>query len=258
MNNEEEVKETLKQIMKEDACKKCGATENVNFEGMCKKCYEDSIVINENVSTDDKKADNMSKEKVIKVIKEKSILIESFLIIFIFISIIISVSIYNSKEELQAEYNNLNSKYTETEKKLEESNLDLKKVKKEVEDLKQEDKQNEISKNIKALETKETELTTQKQELEQQISSLQADVVKIKGEPKTYPAGQLTAGTDVPVGKYKIYGGSSNFAVYSASGSLQVNIILGSGSYSVEEYIYTFKTGDKIKANSAFKLVEVK
>ena len=26
-------------------CKKCGTTENVNFEGMCKKCYEESIRI---------------------------------------------------------------------------------------------------------------------------------------------------------------------------------------------------------------------
>lgn len=27
-------------------CKNCGTTENVNFEGMCKECYEESIGIN--------------------------------------------------------------------------------------------------------------------------------------------------------------------------------------------------------------------
>lgn len=26
-------------------CKKCGTTENVNFEGMCKKCYEETLGI---------------------------------------------------------------------------------------------------------------------------------------------------------------------------------------------------------------------
>jgi hypothetical protein len=29
-------------------CKKCGTTENVNFEGMCKKCYEESLGFNKN------------------------------------------------------------------------------------------------------------------------------------------------------------------------------------------------------------------
>lgn len=31
----------------EKKCKKCGTTQNVNFDGMCKECYEDSIVVHE-------------------------------------------------------------------------------------------------------------------------------------------------------------------------------------------------------------------
>lgn len=122
---------------------------------------------------------------------------------------------------------------------------------------------NEKQNKLKELQTKESELNSEisslknkKQTLNTEIEQLSGEVVKLKGEPKTYPAGHLIAGTDVPTGKYKIYGGSSNFVVYSSIGKLQVNIILG-GRYGVNEYIYTFNTGDKIEANSSFKLVAV-
>ena len=32
----------------EKRCKVCGTAEKVNFDGMCQKCYEDSIEIHEN------------------------------------------------------------------------------------------------------------------------------------------------------------------------------------------------------------------
>lgn len=111
-------------------------------------------------------------------------------------------------------------------------------------------KQSELSSEVSSLENK-------KQTLNTEIQQLNSDVTKIKGEPKKYPAGQLTAGTDIPTGKYKIYGGNSNFIVYSSSGKLEVNIVLGSGAYEVNEYIYTFKTGDTVRAESSFKLVAV-
>ena len=111
-------------------------------------------------------------------------------------------------------------------------------------------KQNEIKSEISSLENK-------KQTLNTEIQELNSEVVKIKGQPKTYPAGQLTAGTDIPVGKYKIYDGNSNFVVYSKSGELKVNIILGAENYGVNEYVYTFKEGDMVKANSSFKLVTI-
>lgn len=111
------------------------------------------------------------------------------------------------------------------------------------------DKQNSLNSEISKLEEK-------KDSLNKEIEKLNGDAIRLKGEPKTYPAGHLTAGTDVPTGKYKIYGGSSNFVVYSSTGKLEVNIILG-GRLGTSEYIYTFKTGDRIEANSSFKLVAV-
>lgn len=119
---------------------------------------------------------------------------------------------------------------------------------KKVEEL--QNKQKELNSSISSLESKKESLNTE-------IEKLNEEVVKIKGQPKTYPAGHLTVGTDVPSGKYKIYDGKSNFVVYSLYGDLEVNIILG-GSYGVKEYIYTFKSGDKIEADSSFKLIEVK
>ena len=70
------------------------------------------------------------------------------------------------------------------------------------------------------------------------------------------PPGMYTVGKDIPAGRYKIHGGSSNFFVYSSSGSLEVNIILG-GRYGVEEYLYTFKSGDEVEARSSFKLTPI-
>lgn len=120
---------------------------------------------------------------------------------------------------------------------------------------------NEKQNELEELQSKEDELNSEisllegkKQTLNSEIEQLNGEVIKLKGEPKTYPAGHLIAGTDVPIGKYKIYGGNSNFAVYSSYGELEVNIILG-GSYGVSEYIYTFKAGDKIEARSPFKLI---
>lgn len=109
---------------------------------------------------------------------------------------------------------------------------------------------------LAVLESKKAELEGQAEGLQQTIDGLNADIIRIKGEAKTFPAGHLNAGTDFELGRYKIYGGSSNFVVYSSSNRLQVNIILG-GRYGVEEYIYTFSSGDQIKASSSFKMVPV-
>lgn len=197
-------------------------------------------------------------------LKENCLIIEVILLVFAITMFGLVNFINSQKADLESEllnaqgnYKNLSSQYSSLENKFKESQNELEKSKEQIQDLQKEEKQNEINNNIKTLENKVAELTTQKQDLENQINTLSQNVIKIKGQPKTYPAGQLVAGEDIPIGKYKIYGGSSNFIVHSATGSLQVNIILGSGQYKVSEYIYTFKEGDNIKANSSFKLVEV-
>lgn len=108
---------------------------------------------------------------------------------------------------------------------------------------------------LKTLEGKKKKLNNEIKELKKTIKNLNAEIVRTKGKARSYPAGHLTAGTDFATGRYKIYGGSSNFIVYSSRGSLEVNIILG--NYGVSEYIYRFSDGDKVEAGSAFKMISV-
>lgn len=190
------------------------------------------------------------KEKILKILKEKYIIIYFLLVIIVFtFAIFISMNVSENakiKKELY-EYNQKNEKLKEKISSLNE----------QIQILGKNEKQIEIKQIIENLEKEQRDLEKQKEQLELEVKTLKGDVIKLRGEPKTYPAGHLTAGTDIPTGKYKIYGGSSNFVVYSSSGSLKVNIILGSNSLSVSEYIYTFSVGDKIQANSSFKLVSV-
>lgn len=109
---------------------------------------------------------------------------------------------------------------------------------------------------IKELDDKKSNLELTIKSLQAQAEKLQGSIIQLIGEPKTYPAGYLYAGTDFTAGRYKIYDGSSNFIVHSASGNLRVNEILGKDD--VTEYIYTFANGDEIKAGSSFKMVKIK
>lgn len=187
--------------------------------------------------------------------KKKEIKIGIIFILTVIVCVTAYLIIYGiSNLNTKIQQNDL--KITDLESKLQTKNKVINTKNEQIKELSQSDKQAEINQNIKDLTTKVTDLTSQKEKLEKDIENLKSDVIKIKGEPKQYPAGQLTAGTDVPTGKYKIYGGNSNFVVYSSYGKLKVNIILGT-SIGVDEYIYTFETGDKIKAESSFKLVAV-
>lgn len=242
----------------EKKCNKCGTTENVNFLGMCKRCYEESIVIHE--KTEEISANIPISEKVKKVAKQRYAFIECGLLALVIILFVAFQSKTQEYYELQDENSNLTTKYMSSQTELKETSSkyknELSELKTKVTELEQTEKQAKINSNITTLESKITELTTQKEKLQAEVDFLNGEVVKIKGEPKTYPAGHLTVGMDVPTGKYKIYDGRSNFVVRSIIGKLEVNIILG-GNYGVDEYIYTFKTGDKIEADSSFKLVEV-
>lgn len=182
-------------------------------------------------------------------LQKKSLIIESILLTLLIVVIIFYNVVKEEKNQLTDEITNIKEENSELSEKVDSYYNQIKILGKN-------EKQQELNEQIQELETKQEELSIQKTELESQIQTLSEEVAKAKGEPKNYSAGHLTAGIDVPTGKYKIYGGSSNFVVYSAYGSLKVNIILG-GSYGVSEYIYTFEEGDKIEANSAFKLVAV-
>ena len=242
----------------EEKCKKCGTTKNVNFEGMCKNCYEKSIAIKEQEDNSSEKEKDPKKTINWKtLIKEKYLIVEVVLLAIIIICIIIICIIAKNNENMTIDYKNLESRYNQETKDLSKAKEEIKSKEEEISKIKQEDVIEEIENKINELNTEVTNMQSQKDSLNAEIATLKEETIKLKGEPKTYPAGQLIAGTDMPVGKYKIFDGNSNFVVHSAYGDLKVNIILGSGIYNVKEYIYTFQNGDKIEANSSFKLVLV-
>lgn len=242
----------------EEKCKKCGTTKNVNFEGMCEKCYKESITIKENKSNEEQK-DKAERKQINwkESTKEKHSIIKAILLAIIAICIIVICILAKNNENIAKDYKSLESRYNQTSKDLTETKETVENKEKEISELKQEETIKEIENKISKLNTEITNLQSQKDSLNTEIETLKEETIKLKGEPKTYPAGQLVAGTDIPVGKYKIFGGNSNFVVYSAYGDLKVNIILGSGNYNVNEYIYTFQNGDQIESRSSFKLVSV-
>ena len=187
--------------------------------------------------------------------KEKEVKISIIIVLTAIVCVTAFLIIYGISD-LNTKIQENNSKITELESKVASKEKIIKDKNEQIKKLGKSDKQYEINQNINTLENKVKDLTIQKEKLEKDIENLKSDIIKIKVEPKQYPAGQLTAVNEIPIGKYKIYGGNSNFVVYSSYGKLKVNIILGT-SIGVDEYIYTFETGDKIKAESSFKLVAV-
>lgn len=191
--------------------------------------------------------------------KQKTILISIVIMLIIIVSVA-TVCVVRA----EVKYRNLANNKLELENKLTEAL-------KEVSSLKQEERQKSINEEILKLEGNKKNVQEQidflkndintllndKKSVQAEIDDLKGEVIKIKGQEKTYPAGYLTAGTDFEIGRYRIYGGNSNFVVRSSLGELKVNIILG-GKYGVNEYIYEFSTGDKVQAESSFKMVLVK
>jgi Skp family chaperone for outer membrane proteins len=90
-----------------------------------------------------------------------------------------------------------------------------------------------------------------------QLASLTGQIQAKNEAPKVLPAGQFVVGKDVPASRYKAVpnGEGSNFVVYSSSGGLKVNTILG--SIGVCEYIFYAESGDQIKTEASVKLIPV-
>lgn len=89
-----------------------------------------------------------------------------------------------------------------------------------------------------------------------ELERLTGDVLKAKGAPKRLGAGEFVVGQDLESGRYLVTG-SSNFIVYSASGSLKVNTILGGGTIGQENYTCTLNAGDKMTLHSACQFTPV-
>jgi len=100
-------------------------------------------------------------------------------------------------------------------------------------------------------------------ELDELISDKQTELENLRtrvretGEaPIQLGAGNWYAGTDIPAGRYRASGGSSNFVVRGNSGRLIVNTILG-GRNGVADYVFTLPADGIIETRSAVTLTPI-
>ncbi len=157
----------------EEKCKKCGTTKRVNFDGMCGKCYEDSIIIHPKEETQDIEK-NKDKMQFWKNKKNVAIVILSFIIVcFLFSSSGTEIEELSGKE---------NTKNAELNQQLEESMSQIKILQGQNEKL-QEEKQRlqgndskivTLQESNQKLQDEKLVLEEQKNELEQEKASLQA------------------------------------------------------------------------------------
>ncbi|PLR99583.1 hypothetical protein [Bacillus sp. T33-2] len=120
--------------------------------------------------------------------------------------------------------------------------------------------ENDIAKLNSDLETKKGEIAAIDANIKaknDELASITGQIQEKKDAPKQLPAGNFTVGKDIPAGRYKVVpvGQGSNFIVYSGSGRLKVNTILG--SFGVGEYVFDAAEGDNIQTEAPAKFIAV-
>lgn len=160
----------------EKQCKKCGTTDNVNFDGMCKKCYEDSIVVHEKTEEQEK----VRKSSFWRDRKNVAIVVLSFLL---FCVLAFSDTDQADKiNELNAQIERQNRQVAELEeenKKIETLEANVETLSKEKEDLNA-----KLSAVASTEDLKKTidEKSQQILNLESQIGSLAAEKAEVEAQ----------------------------------------------------------------------------
>lgn len=226
--------------------------ENVKEESQTEQKEVETTATVSDTSETPEKQTKLPKNLSFQMTKELKIVMGISLALIILVGIISYRSGFN--KNISTRIYSLSEQYREIADKLEETKTELKENENLLNDLKDYEKnRKELNENLK---TKTAELETKSKDLEginTQISQKQAvldklngDIIQAKGQPITLPAGQFVVGNDIPAGRYNV-SGSSNFFVYSSSGRLKVNTILGNGYVGRGDYVCTLDTGDNIE-----------
>ena len=153
---------------------------------------------------------------------------------------------YNSnKEKYDAELTGLQQKIDDKNKELSETDTTLKNEQAKI-DAQISAKQDELNKKQAEVDSKQAEL-----------DKLTGEVVKAAGDPITVSAGDYIVGTDFKAGRYKV-SGSSNFVVYTSSGELYINTILGSSSVGRGDYVATLSDKMIVRCSAKTTFTPVK
>lgn len=157
-----------------EKCAKCGTTKKVNFDGMCKECYEKSVNIgNESNNEDVQNQRNIN--KIFAIVKEKFTkeTIKTITIVLLLFILFCCVITNNDKKniELSQQVENLTNQISQLNIEIENNNNKLENKEKQITNLKNEKDVLEQEKlkleNEKGdLEREKGELTTKVEELE--------------------------------------------------------------------------------------------
>lgn len=120
--------------MEERKCKKCGTTKNVNFDGMCKNCYEESVTIKEEDNLTDKKERAQIQINWKELIKEKYLTIGKILLIIIAICIVIIYVLSKNNENISKNYKDIENKYNQATEELNQTKEEVEQLKQEIKD----------------------------------------------------------------------------------------------------------------------------
>ena len=182
----------------------------------------------------------------------------------------------SASEEIDGEkvkYDELVTLIDEKESELEQMDQQLEDIQTEVES-----KQNEFDEAVKIIENRDAiqsdieklesqidekqseiaSLDEQIQDKQKELASLEGKIQETGEKPIDLPSGTFIVGSDLPANRYKVTTNSSsgNFVVYSSSGKLKVNQILGT-SFGETEHIFFAEEGDIIETNMRVKLTPV-
>lgn len=147
--------------------------------------------------------------------------------------------------EIAKKQDELNSKTKEFDAEIVKKQDELNNKTKEF-DGKIAEKQDELNKKQAEVDSKQAEL-----------DKLSGEVVKAAGNPITVSAGDYIVGTDIKAGRYKV-SGSSNFVVYTSSGELYINTILGDGTVGRGDYTATLSNKMIVRCSAKTVFTPVK
>jgi peptidoglycan hydrolase CwlO-like protein len=224
----------------------------------------------------------METEKVQKkefnFLKSKKVLFITGIIILLFISFGIGSSaakvtldeekvsydeLVGKINERKKELSNLHEHHKKQVAQLEEKLTDKKTQVDEALELveKRDDIASEISTLTSTITSKKAEITNLDSVIagkKEELATIEGGIKEKKEAPKVLSAGQFLVGKDIPAGRYKAVanGGSGNFVVYSSSGALSVNTILG-GRIGESEYVFYAQDGDLMELSTSVKFIGV-
>ncbi len=225
----------------EKKCKICSTTEDVNFDGMCKKCYDESIIISKETIKNETKNKNEfiknMKEKIKNIISKENA--KTIIIIILSILLLSSILLGNTKRnmELNNQVENLTSQIENFKKHINDLNAKLDKSKKDL---------TENENQINNLQTQKETLEKDKQKLQEENNNLETKNNELNQEVEQLKISKASKSTSTN------YSLSSQKSVSTAySNSYTVYITNTGNKYHRDGCSYLRKSQKSIDKNSA-------